>query len=170
MKAYTNRNWQGGNDEGYSIRGLPARFSLKDCHWQSFRRSKPSNTSPKGPLGPSGHPSWRTCLATITSNLRLKLERRKESFRAEENRRQSGKMSLLIFSGLTPVFAVRFAHSTPAKLAARKRWTALSKLLREAACCRSHAASAAAGSRGFERPENLPLGWFSAKSGPAGPG
>ena len=25
------------------------------------------------------------------------------------------------------------------------------------------------GSRGFERPENLPLGWFSAKSGPEGP-
>ena len=24
--------------------------------------------------------------------------------------------------------------------------------------------------RGFERPENLPLGWFSARSGPEGPG
>jgi len=55
--------------------------------------------------------------------LRLQLEGRKESFRAKENRRQSGKMSLLIFPGLTPVFAVRFAHSMPAKLAARKRWT-----------------------------------------------
>ena len=52
------------------VRGLPARFSLKDCHWQSFRRSKPSNTSPKGPLGPSGHPSWRTILNTLTSNFR----------------------------------------------------------------------------------------------------
>ena len=66
----------------------------------------------------------RTNLKTTTNNLRLKLERRKESFRAEENQRQSGKMSLLIFSGLTPGFAVRFAHSMPAKLAARKRWAA----------------------------------------------
>ena len=68
-------------------------------------------------------------------------------------------MSLLIFPGLTPVFAVRFAHSMPAKLAARKRWTALSKLLRETACFQSHAASAAAGSR-----EGLPsLVGFGAK-------
>ena len=68
-------------------------------------------------------------------------------------------MSLLIFSGLTPVFAVRFAHSAPAKLAARKRWTALSKLLREIACFQSYAASATAGSR-----EGLPsLVGFGAK-------
>jgi len=55
---------------------------------------------------------------------------------------------------------VRFAHSAPAKLAARKRWTALSESLREAACCRSHAASAAAGSRGPQRPENDPVDHF----------
>ena len=69
-------------------------------------------------------------------------------------------MSLLIFSGLTPVFAARFAHSTPAKLAARKRWTALSKLLREIACFQSHAASATDGSRGPQRPENDPVDHF----------
>jgi len=39
---------RGGNDEGYS----------------------PSNTSPKGPLGPSGHPFGRTSLSALSSNFR----------------------------------------------------------------------------------------------------
>ena len=94
----------------------------RNWHKETFEASAASSSAP----GPAWalDPSWRTVLKTTTNNLRLKLERRKESFRAEENQRQSGKMSLLIFSGLTPVFAVRFAHSMPAKLAARKRWTA----------------------------------------------
>ena len=45
-----------------------------------------------------------------------------------------------------------------------------SNQLREVAYLRRQVTSAAAGSGGFERPENLPMGWFSARSGPEGPG
>ena len=54
-------------------------------------------------------------------------------------------MNLFIFWSAQRFFAVRFAHSMPAKLAARKRWTALSKQLRNVAYYSSYAASAAAG-------------------------
>ena len=38
-----------GNVEGYSIRGLPARFPLKDCHWQSFQALQALKHLAKGP-------------------------------------------------------------------------------------------------------------------------
>ena len=37
------------NVEDYSIRGLPARFSLKDCHWQSFQALQALKHLAKGP-------------------------------------------------------------------------------------------------------------------------
>ena len=70
--------------------------------WRRGTRFLPGEESCKEASGRCG-------LDATTNNLRLLLERRQESFRAKENRRQSGKMSLLIFSGLTPVFAVRRA-------------------------------------------------------------
>ncbi|MBQ7519350.1 MAG: hypothetical protein IJU12_03455, partial [Clostridia bacterium] len=70
---------------------------------------------------------------TTTNNLRLKLESRQESFRAKEKPMASQKTNPFIFWSVQRFFAVRFAHSMPAKLAAWKRWTAVSELLREAA-------------------------------------
>ena len=65
--------------------------------------------------------------------MRLKLERREESFRAEEKPKASQKMNSFIFWSVQRLFAARFAHSTPAKLAARKRWAATMFLIAFAA-------------------------------------
>ena len=59
----------------------------------------------------------RTNLKTTTNNLRLKLERRKESFRAEETRRQSGENEFTHF--LRPDAGFRCA---PCSTACQQSW------------------------------------------------
>ena len=55
-------------------------------------------------------PSRRTGLKKKTNNLRLLLERRKESSRAKENSQIFAKMSKLIFRKIWLFSAVRFAR------------------------------------------------------------
>ena len=64
-------------------------------------------------------------MATITNNLRLKLKRRKESFRAKEKPMASQKMNAFIFWSVQRFSLCAVQHSAPAKLAARKRWAAV---------------------------------------------
>ena len=52
----------------------------------------------------------QTGLNLLTNNLRLQLECRKESFRAEEKPKASRKISKLIFRSVQRLFTVRFAH------------------------------------------------------------
>ena len=50
--------------------------------------------------------SGRTGLDAVTNNLRLELERRQESFRAEEKPQASRKNKLVYFSGLSGGFSL----------------------------------------------------------------